>query len=188
MKTENFTKRNLALMALAGAVATGLIWQVRRVRASNPRPDPPGKFGMVGITRGQTLRLNVVNLVTPPDPGRQVPPPCRVVLSFRDANGRPFTDSDGQVLRRTVEYRTESGSDRVVSETLNFAHDSNDLINTQALHWDRGRPARYERRRCEDLTNCSTSLVLFALRAHGGRDARGPSEKLEGSSAGKSSL
>jgi hypothetical protein len=59
---------------------------------------------MVGITRGQTLRLNVVNLQPPSDPDRQVPPdPCHVVLSFRNAQGQPFRNTDGQIIRRTVE-------------------------------------------------------------------------------------
>jgi hypothetical protein len=38
--------------------------------------------------------------------------------------------------------------------------------------------------RCEDLAKCSTSDVLFALRAHGRRAACGPSEELDWSSAG----
>ena len=43
--------------------------------------------------------------------------------------------------------------------------------------WDRGRPARIEHRRCEILrvSGCNDSV----LRAHCGRDARGPSEELE---------
>jgi hypothetical protein len=61
---------------------------------------------MVGITRGQTMRLNVVNLTDPPEPDRQLPPdPCRVVLSFRNAQGQPFRNSDGQIIRRTVELQ-----------------------------------------------------------------------------------
>src|SRR3984893_2133641 len=55
---------------------------------------------------------------------------------------------------------------------------------TRALHWARGRPARHEHRRCEDLVKGLMSNVLFALRAHGGRAARGPSQTLECSSEG----
>ena len=59
---------------------------------------------MIGLTQGQTIRLNVVNLTTPPEP--ELPPgPCRVVLSFRDAGGQPFTDSNGQVVQREVELQ-----------------------------------------------------------------------------------
>jgi hypothetical protein len=51
----------------------------------------------------------------------------------------------------------------------------------QALHWDRGRPVRNEHRRCEDFAPIEKHL--FALRAQCGRDARGPSEELERSTA-----
>jgi len=56
-------------------------------------------FGMVGITRGQTLRLNVADLERP---GAVPPGPCRAVLTFRDDAGRPFTDSNGNVIRSEV--------------------------------------------------------------------------------------
>jgi hypothetical protein len=51
-------------------------------------------------------------------------------------------------------------------------------LTTQALHWDRGRPARSDPRQVRGSRKYSTSDVLFALRAHSGRDARGPSEEL----------
>jgi hypothetical protein len=50
-------------------------------------------------------------------------------------------------------------------------------MTIQALHWDRGRLARLS-------TGAQISQkdpvpdLLFALRAHGGRDARGPSNGL----------
>jgi hypothetical protein len=50
---------------------------------------------------------------------------------------------------------------------------------TQTLHWDRGRLARTSAVRHADLATDLTAGGLFALRAHGGRDARGPSEELE---------
>ena len=105
MRRLDTWKRVTIAIALVTMLATGVIWEVRRVRAGNP-PEPD-RFGMVGLTRGQTMRLSVVNLANPPDPERNgLPPdPCRVVLSFRDAGGRPFTDSSGQVIRRVVELR-----------------------------------------------------------------------------------
>ena len=103
MNTRNiFNKLSIAI-ALAALFAGGAIWEIRRVRASGGFERA---FGMVGITRGQTMRLSVVNLTSPPDPDRQIPPPCRVVLSFRDGNGHPFTYSDGQVIRRVVELQS----------------------------------------------------------------------------------
>jgi len=107
MKTHITIMKPFALaVALVALLVAGAIWEVRRVRAVSP-PDPGRTtFGMVGITRGQTMRLNVVNLQPPPDPGRQIPPdPCRVVLSFRNAQGQPFRNSDGQIIRRTVELQ-----------------------------------------------------------------------------------
>lgn len=95
-----FTKLSIAI-ALVAVLSSGAIWEIRRVLAS-------GGFertgGMVGITRGQTVRLNVVDLAAMNSDGT-LPPPCRVVLTFRDANGRPFTNSDGQVVRRAVELQ-----------------------------------------------------------------------------------
>lgn len=107
MKTHiRLMKTSAVAVALVAMLVAGAIWEVRRVRASNPPEPDHTTFGMVGITRGQTLRLNVVNLIPPPDPDRQVPPdPCRVVLSFRDAQGQAFRNSDGQIIRRTVELQ-----------------------------------------------------------------------------------
>ena len=104
MKTRNiFTKLSIAI-ALVALAASGVVWEVRRVHAVTAA-QPERTVGMVGITRGQTIRLSLVNLAVAVDP--QFPPdPCRVVLTFRDANGRPFTNSDGQVIRRAVELQT----------------------------------------------------------------------------------
>jgi hypothetical protein len=101
MNTRNiFTKLSIVITLVAIA-STATIWQVRRVRAS-------GGFertvGMIGVTRGQTVRLNIVNLAVAVD-GQLPPDPCRVVLTFRNVEGRPFTNSDGQPLRRAVELQ-----------------------------------------------------------------------------------
>ena len=104
MTTIRSNTAKFTVVLTLGLVAVTLsTWKVARVRAFNPQPDPPGKFLMVGLTAGQTLRLNVVNLTSPPDPERQIPPPCRVVLSFRDAAGHVIDDPSGQPIRRTVE-------------------------------------------------------------------------------------
>src|SRR5215831_6537205 len=113
-----FTKLSIAI-ALIAVLASGAIWELRRVKANAPN-DPDRTVGMVGITQGQTLRLNVAN-VCPSGPDDQVPPgpcrlqppgdpeippgPCRVLLSFRDAHGQPFTDSNGQVIRQVSELQ-----------------------------------------------------------------------------------
>ena len=104
MKTRNIFTRLSMVVALSALASTATIWEVRRVRA-NPPPDPDRIFGMVGITPGQTMRLNVVNLQPPPDPDTNAAPPgpCRVLLSFRNADGQPFMDSNGDSIQRLVE-------------------------------------------------------------------------------------
>jgi hypothetical protein len=103
MKVRNIITKITVTLSLAAVLTTSAIWEVRRARAATDI-NVRGLFGMVGITRGQTLRVNVVNLVTVP--AEQYPPdPCRVVLSFRNAQGQPFTNSDGQPIRRTVELQ-----------------------------------------------------------------------------------
>jgi hypothetical protein len=58
-------------------------------------------FGMLGITPGQTARLNVVNAI--PNGPPQIPsgPPSRVTLMFVDSNGNPFSVG-GALLHTTV--------------------------------------------------------------------------------------
>jgi hypothetical protein len=103
MNTQNiFTKLSIAVAFVALGASTA-IWEVRRVLAISP-PDPDRTVGMVGITRGQTLRLNLVDLAIAVD-GQLPPDPCRVVLTFRDASGRPLTDEKGVVIRRAVELQ-----------------------------------------------------------------------------------
>ena len=101
MNTSHLFRKLSIAIALVALFSTGAIWEIRRVRAV--APPEPGRFGMVGITHGQTMRLNIVNLTSPPDPERQHPPdPCRVVLGFRNAQGQPIRNSDGQVIRGEV--------------------------------------------------------------------------------------
>lgn len=67
MNTRNILTRLSMVIALIALASTVTIWEVRRVRAEPP-PDPDRSFGMVGITPGQTMRQNVVNLIPPPEP------------------------------------------------------------------------------------------------------------------------
>jgi len=84
---------------IAGAIAGfGILrFGAQQVRAFNPQPDPPG-YGFVGITQGQTIRINVVN-TTPPDPNLP-PDPVRVVITFRDTDGNLFRNAEGVPIRR----------------------------------------------------------------------------------------
>ena len=96
-RTVTITATAIILTALA---AFGLFrFLPQTAQAFNPQPDPPG-FGMVGITLGQSIRVNVVNTAAP-DPN--IPPdPVRVVVNFRNADGELFRNAEGQVIRRVV--------------------------------------------------------------------------------------
>jgi hypothetical protein len=72
------------------------------VRAGAP-PEPDRlNFGMVGIVKGQSLRLNVAHLGAPPDP--DLPPgQTRVRLTFVAGGGNAFTDPrTGNPVQREV--------------------------------------------------------------------------------------
>jgi hypothetical protein len=55
-------KRVTIAIALVAMLAAAALWEVRRARAFNPQPDPPGRYTMVGIVRGQSIRINASNL------------------------------------------------------------------------------------------------------------------------------
>jgi hypothetical protein len=101
MRTNNIRKRVGIVAAVATMVAAGAILEVRRARAFNPQPDPPGRYTMVGIVRGQSVRINASN-IAPAEPNLP-PDPCRVRLAFMDANGNVITNPrTGEPAGRTV--------------------------------------------------------------------------------------
>jgi hypothetical protein len=111
----------LFMLTMAGLSATQPAGQASAQITPESIPCPTCRFGMVGITRGQTIRLNVVNNAdVPPGPCRttsEVPPgPCsqRVDLILFDSLGRTlahstetlapgrsaFLDFDGNLIER----------------------------------------------------------------------------------------
>jgi hypothetical protein len=91
----------LFMLTLAGLSATQKSGQARAQITPESVPCPTCLFGMVGITRGQTARLNVVNANdVPPGPCRssaEVPPgPCRAQVDLI------FFDNTGRMLARTT--------------------------------------------------------------------------------------
>jgi hypothetical protein len=76
----------VALLAAAAASTSSL-----RVRAFNPQPEPPGRWGLFGIVAGQTARVSVVN--TSADPRTYPPGPCRVALAFVDVGGQVLEET-----------------------------------------------------------------------------------------------
>jgi hypothetical protein len=56
---------------------------------------------MVGITQGQTLRVNVSNVLAVSDSGFP-PGPTRVAIIIINSHGDPFRHRDGSLVRRVV--------------------------------------------------------------------------------------
>jgi hypothetical protein len=70
------------------------------LKGFNPQPDPPKEFGIAGITRGQTARINVINM---PDPNSSLPQnQCTVEMTFLDSNDKPFLDRSGHLVHKVV--------------------------------------------------------------------------------------
>jgi hypothetical protein len=103
MKTKRRIVTALALVALTALVSLGIFRGERRAHAQDVTP-PVGErisFGMVGITQGQTARINVANVLTPNDPNYP-PGPSRVVLTFLNSDGQLFRNRDGSPIRRAA--------------------------------------------------------------------------------------
>jgi len=103
MKTKRTIATIIGLAALAALMTLGIFHGTRPVQAQDQIPPPqPDRisFGMVGITQGQTIRLNVANTI--PYDAAFPPGPTRVVLDFLDAEGRLWRNRAGQPIRRDI--------------------------------------------------------------------------------------
>jgi hypothetical protein len=76
---DSFSKQ----LAIGATAILLLVAAGRIVKAINPQPDPPGVWGMMGITPSDTIRLNVVNVQFSGIP----PGPCNVTLKFLNNAG-----------------------------------------------------------------------------------------------------
>lgn len=83
-----------ALIIVAAAMAAML----GTTPASAIKEVDQREFGMVGIARGQVLRLNVVSIDNPD----LKPAPVRLELMFLDSEGHPFLNPDGTPVRKRV--------------------------------------------------------------------------------------
>lgn len=113
MKTKRTLTISALLFALGTLVTLSVFHGTRKVQAQDQTPPPTNdriSFGMVGITEGQTLRINVSNFIAPND-AAYPPGPSRVVIRFLNSAGRPVTNRGGDVIRQIVELqRGESTS------------------------------------------------------------------------------
>jgi hypothetical protein len=93
----------VTIIAVAALAAFANVSDSRARAQSDVSPPQPDRFffGMVGITRGQTLRVSVANVLQPLD-SNYPPGPTRVALTFLDSEGRRFLSRDGSPIRRTA--------------------------------------------------------------------------------------
>ncbi len=103
MKTKRRAVTVLALVALAACTFLGIFRGERRAHAQDVQPPMIDRisFGMVGITHGQTARINAVNLIAPNDPNYP-PGPSRVALTFLNSDGQLFRNRDGSPIHRVA--------------------------------------------------------------------------------------
>jgi len=104
MKTKRAIIISIATVAFVLAAIFGIVRQTQPVRAQDQPPPVPDRisFGMVGITAGQTVRINIANTIMPNDLGWP-PGPIRVVMSFRGMNGQLIRNRNGEVVRKAVD-------------------------------------------------------------------------------------
>src|SRR6195256_3656290 len=98
MKYRNVFTKSLVMIALVSVVMAVVgVWLITYVSAFNPQPDPPA-FGLISLNPGQTLRLNVVNRLTPPpDPDRLARATRHAMLGFdlyMTSTGSPASSAD----------------------------------------------------------------------------------------------
>ncbi len=97
MKPKSRLVTALALVALAALMTFGIFRGEQPVQAQGTAPQVERiSFGMVGITRGQTARVNVTNI------SEAICPCSRVTLTFLDGAGEVLRTRDGQPVQRTM--------------------------------------------------------------------------------------
>jgi hypothetical protein len=81
--TQNIRNSTLARLAAVATVILLLAAGARILKGFNPQPDPPGVWGMMGVTPSDTMRLNIVNMQF----SDVAPSACNVTLKFLNSSG-----------------------------------------------------------------------------------------------------
>jgi hypothetical protein len=105
MKNKRILTITIAVVALAIIATFGIFQSTKSVQAQDQLPPPVGdriSFGMVGITAGQTMRVNVSNIIAASDSGFP-PGPTRVAFIVVNSRGQALRNRSGVVIRKTVE-------------------------------------------------------------------------------------
>ena len=77
----------------------------------------PSRYGMIGLTPGETLRINVANPELPPAPGEFPPGPCRLQLSFMDSAGHELLPAVKVSLEAGQSTHLDINGDRLFPST-----------------------------------------------------------------------
>ena len=95
------TKNTLKMVAMLFTLATLALAISQPVQAQDTAPQLPDhySFGMVGITQGQTLRVNVSNVITAND-SHWPPGPIRVAIIVVNSRGELLRFRDGSLVRK----------------------------------------------------------------------------------------
>jgi hypothetical protein len=101
----------MSTRVLVPLVAAVIVAASGAAHAVSPQPEPPKLFGMVGLARGQTMRLNAVNVTGGPgDLPRSL---TRVVLGFIDDQGHRLGEPVRAVLEPGASTFAELSFDRL---------------------------------------------------------------------------
>ena len=73
----------------------------------------PSRYGMTGLTAGETLRINVANPELP-NPTGTPPDPCRVELAFLDSSGNPLLPAVQFTLQAGQSTHYDLNGDKLV--------------------------------------------------------------------------
>ncbi len=96
------SKMKFTVLATIACLIIGVVCAGIHVRAQNQiQTQSAVQFGILGIARGQTARINVANVSSPDNP-LFPPDPCRVTMSFVDADGNVLINNAGQPVQREV--------------------------------------------------------------------------------------
>jgi hypothetical protein len=102
MKDLNITSKLIAGAALVVITAASVVFHGEGGVHAQDTPPPVGErisFGMVGITQGQTVRVNAANVIAEND--SDFPPgPTRVAIIVVNSRGELMRDRDGNAIRR----------------------------------------------------------------------------------------
>ena len=142
MSTRNmFTKLSIAI-ALVALFATSALWELRRVQAGSEN-QRVARFSTLGVTRGQSLRLNVVNV----NPVEVPPDPYRVRLAFMDTDGNVLRDPSGEPVGKTMTLQngqstslTLNGDDFVIGDAIATGIQVRPFVLSQALDNSKTNP------------------------------------------------